>query len=389
MNPNRIVSIYSSTQDENPTYRGCGFYRNITPAEYLKNKYNITCSWTPAVNWVKDLTVSDEENLLSYTDYLWNTWDTIIVHHLDKPHAIAYLYGMRELYYKKYGKRKRIIVDVDDNYDNVQDINRQLFFHNEDEYATKKHFINIALKYADGITTSTENLQEYYKGINNNIYYCPNMAWEEYWQPFDMRAVDDTVNIVYWGSSTHINDLKSVMEVLSDILNENPEVRLFLMGQTYFPTLNEHPQVIILPPDRSFKTFVDTVKENRFDIGIAPLYSGDPFNKYKSNIKYLEYGYFRIPGVFSGDKTHAYYKVVKPGKTGFLANNYKDWKHYLLKLVKNSDLRHKMGEAAYLDQKNYGFSSLGHYWDTAYKHLLETSSEEARLATLGIIKGRG
>ena len=385
---NRILSVYSSTNIGDITYRGCGFYRSIVPGEYLKDKYDITCAPDTTAGWVKDLTVSDDINLINFVTHLWHKYDTLIIHHLDKPYAIASLMGSRDYFSRVLKTQKRIIVDLDDNYDNVQDINQMLFYRDHSDYDNQKHYINIAIKYADAVTVSTRTLQDYYSSRNDNVLYCPNMAWEDYWEPQDMRADADTVNIIYWGSSTHINDLKSVQDILVEVMAENPKVRLYLMGQSYFPLLNEHPQVVLLPPDRSFRKFVDSVKEQRFDIGIAPLHSGDPFNKYKSNIKYFEYGYFRIPGVFSGEPDHAYYDTVKHGETGYMVRNYKDWKHYLTKLIKDVSVRHKLGAAAYEDTKNYNFDKLGKHWDYAFNKIFNTCSEETKLASLGLVRGK-
>jgi len=389
-NPNRILSIYAAgISDEPEAYRGVGFYRSVAPAEYLKDKYDITLAWDAQAGWKKDYTVTDDVNLVHFVEHLWNKYDTLIIHHFDKPHGIASLMGSRDYFSRALKTKKRIVIDLDDNYDNVQDINQMLFYREKSDYARQRHYINVAIKAADAVTVSTKSLLDYYKGANSNIYHCPNFSWEDYWQPHDMRANEDIVNIVYWGSSSHINDLKSVMDILADILNENPNVRLCLMGQGYFPKLNEHPQVVAIPPNRAFRTFINTVKEYRFDIGIAPLHTGDPFNKYKSNIKYFEYGYFRIPGVFSGDSTHAYYNTVKHGETGLLATNYKDWKKHITRLIKDTKYRHKLGGAAYEDTKNYDMGKIAPLWDKAYEQILKTSSEEATLAGLGLIKGRG
>jgi glycosyltransferase involved in cell wall biosynthesis len=374
--------------DEPNNYRGVGFYRSVAPYEYLKDKFNITLDWNTLAGWKKDLTLSDEENLRDWKEVLWNRYDTIVIHHLDKPHAARTLFASRDYYSHVTGVKKRIVIDLDDNYDNVQDINKQLFYKGDfTGYEEKKEVINKAISCADAITVSTKTLYDYYRSANSNIYHCPNIAWEDYWEPVDMRANEETVNIVYQGSSTHINDLKSCIDVLVDALKENPNVKLFLMGQGYFPELNEHPQVVAIPPDRNYKTFVEAFKEYRFDIGIAPLHTGDPFNKYKSNIKFFEYGFCRIPGVFSGDPTHAYRETVTHGVNGMLARNYKDWKQSLTRLIKDVEFRHKLGGAAYEEQKKYGPDKLGPIWAKNYAKILQTTNLDARMKAIGLVKG--
>jgi len=56
MNNNRILFVYGSVDGAKDTaYRGCGFYRCITPAEYLKDDFTVSSSYTTAPGFIKDL----------------------------------------------------------------------------------------------------------------------------------------------------------------------------------------------------------------------------------------------------------------------------------------------------------------------------------------------
>jgi glycosyltransferase involved in cell wall biosynthesis len=78
------------------------------------------------------------------------------------------------------------------------------------------------------------------------------------------------------------------------------------------------------------------------DVAIAPL-ADVPFNRYKSQVKYLEAGLLRLPFVASPT---VYANYVIPGRTGLIADDQQEWQEALTALVGNPQLRRDMGEAA-------------------------------------------
>lgn len=100
----------------------------------------------------------------------------------------------------------------------------------------------------------------------------------------------------------------------------------------------------------SWKEYPKKLSKTKWDIGICPLID-DEFNRNKSHIKWMEYSTYKIPTVAS--MVYPYYKkidgvdAIKDGKTGFLANDTKDWVEKLSKLIENKELREEIGNNAY------------------------------------------
>jgi glycosyltransferase involved in cell wall biosynthesis len=80
-----------------------------------------------------------------------------------------------------------------------------------------------------------------------------------------------------------------------------------------------------------------------FDIGLAPL-EDTRFNASKSDLKLVEYSMIGLPVIAS--KVTAYVDSIRPGETGFLAKNPKDWLRHLKTLVEQPEVRSKMGAEA-------------------------------------------
>lgn len=388
---------------EDGSYRACGFWRCATPAEWLKRNYEVEVTGDPTLGHMTDFTriqkelkdITDEsikeaalKQVAEWQEKIWTNYDVVVFHHLDDPFWIMQFFGGRDFYSKKFGIEKKIIIDLDDNYDKIQSINRDLLFKTTKDYDEGLHALNIAVKFADGVTVTTEGLQEHYRQYNKNTYVCPNMLWKDFFAPKDMRASDEEVNIVYWGSSTHWADLGLIKEVLLDILNEYPNVTLFLGGQSYFEELNQHKQVIDIGGRSSFALHAERINDYRFDIGIAPL-DDCVFNECKSSIKYYEYSQYYIAGIYQrGDNLP--YNIVRHQDTGLLAVNYKDYKRHLKTLIDNPQLRHKIAENAYNDvMANYTLDKLGPIWDSVYSQIIDgKASDNVRMAKLGLVTAR-
>jgi glycosyltransferase involved in cell wall biosynthesis len=161
------------------------------------------------------------------------------------------------------------------------------------------------------------------------------------------KSERDTVVIGYGsGTDTHRKDLAEIAEALSEILERHPNVELHIVG-------------LIALPDNLVR-FESRIKRHSlvgwhewlsvlhtFDINLAPLESGNPFCKAKSEIKYTEAAILSIPTVASC--IGAYEFAIRDGETGFLASSTDEWIAKLERLLIKPSLRHRIGEAARAD----------------------------------------
>ncbi len=97
----------------------------------------------------------------------------------------------------------------------------------------------------------------------------------------------------------------------------------------------------------SIDKYPQLTKDMNLDIGIAPL-RDNPFNRGKSNLRWLEYSALKIPTVASRVEP---FKCIEQGKTGFLATELEEWEQLLEMLIVSSEIRKETGEGAYIKVK--------------------------------------
>lgn len=147
------------------------------------------------------------------------------------------------------------------------------------------------------------------------------------------------VKLGWAGSLGHWNDLCSLMPVLQRIMQRLPFVDLQIMGDSTFKNLFDWVPAhrFGFQPSGSFsayQTFLGTL-----DVGMAPLLD-TPFNRSRSDVKFLEYTSQGVAGVFSNSP--AYQKTIEHQTTGLLADSLADFESQIEALLTDVDLRHRL-----------------------------------------------
>jgi len=146
------------------------------------------------------------------------------------------------------------------------------------------------------------------------------------------------------GTPTHDRDFAVVKPALKHIMQQYPQVELWLVGS--------------LNPGRDWGNLAGRVKRFpwmpwrklpallvQFDINLAPLVMDNPFAQSKSEIKYMEAALLRVPTIAS--PTDAFQYAIRAGENGFLAANLHEWAEALDVLVSQPDVRKAVGDNAY------------------------------------------
>ena len=144
------------------------------------------------------------------------------------------------------------------------------------------------------------------------------------------------------GSKAHDVDFACAAPGLAELLRSRPQVRLRLLGEVAVPpVLKAFASQLERLDSVHYRTYLERLCES--DIAIAPL-EDTVFNDAKSNIKYLEASVLEVPSVCS--PRSAFRSTIDDGNDGFLADSTADWQDRLLRLVDDSALRKRMGQAA-------------------------------------------
>lgn len=207
--------------------------------------------------------------------------------------------------------------------------------------------IRQAMNTADFVTCSTEALARQLPGVAAPRVVIENVIDTTVWEPARAsRKPTDTVTIGWMASGSHMIDAPLVLPALRAIMERHTNVRLHLIGWVGWQQLGE-----------DFRPFADRIKSEPWipiwdlpaamadiDIGLAPLVD-NPYNRAKSNIKWLQYGALAVPCVASRLDPYA---ALTDGVDGILVGyDPGGWQNTLEDLVCDHARRKAVGEAAY------------------------------------------
>lgn len=158
------------------------------------------------------------------------------------------------------------------------------------------------------------------------------------------------IKIHWFGSSTHFQDIMRTEFVgaMDRLMKEFPNIVFDTTGafvasfrakwgQRYVSSFGNTD--VIKWINEGYKTYMKDA-----DIVVAVL-GEHPYDKSRSDVKFLEYSAAKKPGVYSA--TRPYLDVVEHGKTGYIAHHEDDWYNYLRALITDIEKRKSIGEAAF------------------------------------------
>jgi len=189
---------------------------------------------------------------------------------------------------------------------------------------------------AGAVIAGNDHLAEYASRYNDRVFVVPStVSLREYEaRPEPAR---DRVPVVGWtGSHSSVPYLSLVSPSLQELRKRRP-FRLLVVGVEHF----EIPGVEVECRPWSAASEVRDLWD--MDVGIMPL-PDEPWARGKCGMKAIQYMGIGIPAVVS--PVGANREIVQDGITGFHAATAAEWVEKLDLLLKDSDLRPRLGHAA-------------------------------------------
>lgn len=161
-------------------------------------------------------------------------------------------------------------------------------------------------------------------------------------EEIDVEHNNETIKIVYAAAPSHSELFE---KYISPIV---PKLAAEFGDRISFTFISVHPKIEGVRCEylsgMPLSEYRDCMKRQRFDIGVAPLYSNE-FSKCKYFNKFLEYTMQGVAGIYS--KTEPYTYVVKDGENGLLAeDDPESWYQALSTAIRDKQLREKCVENA-------------------------------------------
>lgn len=266
------------------------------------------------------------------------------------------------LHWQRARGEVRRVFEVDDDLLNVEptSVTARLFYGNP---AVRARLLG-NIRSAEAVTVSTDYLAKVISaeyGVTAPIHVLPNCLERGV---FDLPPVDQggPVSVGWYGSGTHRGDFEQLRRPVGRWLANHPEIPLVMGGVDYGHLLDREadtrPWRSIWRDPGAYMAGIDV------SIGLAPL-SNTQFNRCKSPLKALEYGARGIPVIASD--VEPYRGFVQHGVTGFLVEHEREWAEYLDLLVRDGELRARMGAAGRAEAKNWIIDDRAELWERAYR----------------------
>jgi len=258
----------------------------------------------------------------------------------------------------------KTVYEIDDDLFNVPDWNPSSRVLNTKKVQDGiKHF----LANVDAMFVTTDALAAAYRNYCENIYVLPNsIDYEIVFPPGERNTIKP---VVCWqGSYTHAKDV-AVARAGFERLAKDKDI-LFKM---WCGITNDKQQEFDIPgaevvPAVSFENFYQMSNQIGMYVGLAPL-STHPFNRGKSNLKFLEYTVYNAVTVASA--FGPYRDTIEDGVTGILVSDNRDWYDKVRMVIDDKVLHATLLEnAKKFVRENYSIEKNYKLWQTAIEELL-------------------
>jgi len=210
--------------------------------------------------------------------------------------------------------------------------------------------------YCNALQVTCSRLKELYGRLNPICRVFPNQV--SHVPPEKIRKKRNGLVIGWGGSHGHLQDMEEVAEPLSCWIAAESGARLHVMASEpilkLFGNLPEKKRRFF--PTGSIEEYYSFLR--RIDVGIGPL-KDTPFNRSRSDVKFLEYAVSGVVPVMR--RLDPYADSIIPGETGFLYVESQELISHLSHLSRDPLLLKKVAESA----RNY---VLGNRLETAHAH---------------------
>lgn len=252
-------------------------------------------------------------------------------------------------------KGAKIIYEIDDDLFNIPEWNPA---HKELNRKGVQDNLRQFLLASDALFTTNDYLASVYSPYCRNTFVLPNSLVYTHFSPSPGIAAKP---VVCWqGSATHDRDVSLMASAVKRIAEDK---KAFVKMWSY-----DIPGTYKVPPV-PFEAFYAMLSQIDGKIGLAPL-TFVPFNKSKSNLKFLEYtaqGMVTIASNFG-----PYKDTITDGENGILITDNRDWYDAINTLLDDDTLYNKLlGNAQKFVKENYDIEKNYVMWVDAMNQVLE------------------
>ncbi|EFE7708562.1 glycosyltransferase [Escherichia coli] len=296
-----------------------GYFPDVPPTAYVR-----------LVDWKHELSASRNLNVefIAWHDLLTdkvNNLKQVIIQRDSIPlHAVDWCIESLKINKISYE------YEIDDDLLNVPAV-----IDTNETYKNYRSGFEKLLRNAQCVHVTNPTLAGVVSEYNNEIIIRPNKIFPHRWSieiPNDERinlSTDDSIlNIVYFGSKTHQEDLNFLISVINEVNLKQPVAHLYVIGCGDFSE-NKY-MTRLTPPSSRYDIFVDWMKKisHNFDLGVAPLVDKS-FAEKKSPLKVLELNALNLPVICSNIPPYTDVVVHSKAELYKIDNDLTKWSSFI------------------------------------------------------------
>jgi len=267
----------------------------------------------------------------------------------------------------------KLVYEVDDNLFNVPEWNGAHDLFNKPGI---QHGIKEFLSIVDAMFVTTETLKETYSKYCKKIYVLPNSI--NYDAIYPTSKYNQKKEVICWqGSLTHERDVQVISKCLKRLAQNDDVVLKMWSGFKERTSLNDNRDPIFDIPGSEtlqlvpFDAFFQMFAQVGTSIGLAPL-AANPFNKCKSNLKFLEYT--ALDAVTVASDFGPYGATIEDGVTGILISDNSTWYDAVYELVHDKEMyNYLLKNAKEFVYEKYNIERNYKQWQDAIEEVLTTT----------------
>jgi glycosyltransferase involved in cell wall biosynthesis len=358
-----FLTMDYSTIDGKVEPHGCAWYRCWLPMHELQKLGWRTDFGAPEFNIKYGFGVFHSKEKIVFN------WDIVVF-------KLIMMKSVSELLQIKNAYRHKIVIDVDDFYEGLQESN--VAYHTTDpernEDINRQHYWDI-IEQADYLITSTQFLYDFYTKEKEfkNVFLVRNAIDLSRWNK--RKDFSGGLPTVGWVGATpwRSNDLQTINPWFGKFLKDN-HLPFHHSGHiksdkipSAFSQLGILPETKTSYQEREPMTFYPSLFR-KFDIGIVPL-SDIPFNHAKSTIKGLEYTAAGIPFISSYSPE---YSLLERQGVGRVATSKDEWANHLEDLMNPKTRKEDIERNLENIKQLHTMEVRGEEWDKVFTQILES-----------------
>lgn len=217
---------------------------------------------------------------------------------------------------KNEGK-KRIIMDFDDNYweldpkgslyrnwgqNEVKIGNEWLWQNGRDGFnmfENRRRLVNLeeAISLADVITVTTPILKEAMDNVHHDVRMLPNYVDLSLYPEGEYKDPNkkNEFRVAWAGGNNHDGDLLEILPQFHKLM-EQKDVVLYFIGNDYSYNLKKYGDRVRFSNWVEFQAHPMRLKFLDIDVAVIPL-EANTFNQYKSEVKFTEWSALKVPSI--------------------------------------------------------------------------------------------